>query len=1116
MSHDCQLEPILQAVEPRARLVPERYLRQVQQFLEDEGRPQPVNSNLPLWVSRNDLQQADILPNRMMQGDEPLLLLITDPDDRLFSRLTPHEQLLAYWRVLFQASVMREIDSRVALGSLDARSCEEKLTQLGGPAKREIETVLTGEHLVLPNPGTLALYRAFATTYLELAEFDPERIADYFPSLTDTKTVIRLIAEQINAFPLVESSKPMGVEKPSAEEIFEHHWSIPETSSVVLEDAEVPSPGAVQRAIVEEQKGNYVRAAILYRELATRSAESEQEHYRKNALESLARVVDRLGDLFDWERAVREEWKQASLPLLAIATTGIWPKATRCLYELQRIPTDIGQEVYAVDLPEAIRTLGRRPVKRFLPRVRTLAILMHLKKAHAQMLAAGLDQASELRLDKLFLDQMHELVRAVRAEFGPIILSALTNAGLCPRNTAEAIGRDKLVAELLDRVCDRGYLRLSDLRDAIARNQLKMPDLLSVGDFLTGDGLLRVDTELNETLDGVYQKGEIYLRVIQRFSALFFGTKLGRLFTIYLAIPFGGAFLALMFAEEVHHLGGKLVTAIARKAPKVTSLPQTAPPTPQQASTPDEKIAADQVEYHDSTNEIDIYPSEVVTSDEVEMTEGGELIWYDSAAGRAIVAGVFTPLAKTTPPLVARESTPLVAWPTIVFFGFFLLLTIHVPVFRKLVFWVLGSLWWIVRGLLWDLPRALWTSAAVRGLRQSQVARFLVRHFWSPTFITLLVFTVLFLIGISPWFLLKWGWVFWVILTFSYNSPWTWVLQDRLAETVSDWWRIVRANLLPGLIGTIVDWFKRLGNWFERQLYAVDEWLRFRGGDSERSFTVKAILGLLWFPLAYLFRFVFYLLVEPQINPVKHFPVVTVSHKVIWPMVPQIAEWTHLSPWTVGMFVNGVPGIFGFIAWELKENWRLYEANRPERLKPVMIGSHGETMRQLLRPGFHSGTVPKIFRRLRQVDREQASQYHHELDHVAEAVGHFVQRELLDLLEREVEWGRVDVQVAGVRFGCQRAVIDLTACRLGPDALTVAFENVSGQIEAELEQPGWVDKLTEHQKAVLTTALRGFLDMAAVTVYKGCPRVDGPVPLGPGLDDLGRTMTWKEWSTRWH
>ena len=33
-----------------------------------------------------------------------------------------------------------------------------------------------------------------------------------------------------------------------------------------------------------------------------------------------------------------------------------------------------------------------------------------------------------------------------------------------------------------------------------------------------------------------------------------------------------------------------------------------------------------------------------------------------------------------------------------------------------------------------------------------------------------------------------------------------------------------------------------------------------------------------------------------------------------------------------------IPGIFGFLVWELKENWRLYAANRPQGLQPMIIG----------------------------------------------------------------------------------------------------------------------------------------------------------------------------------
>jgi hypothetical protein len=242
---------------------------------------------------------------------------------------------------------------------------------------------------------------------------------------------------------------------------------------------------------------------------------------------------------------------------------------------------------------------------------------------------------------------------------------------------------------------------------------------------------------------------------------------------------------------------------------------------------------------------------------------------------------------------------------------------------------------------------------------------------------------------------------------------------------------------------------------------------------------------------------------------------VTVSHKVIWPMVPQFAEMTGVSVVTVSMFVNGIPGIFGFIAWELKENWRLYRANRAGRLRPVIIGSHGESMRGLLRPGFHSGTIPKLFRKLRHANAVRAAWLHHDLDHAAEAVHRFVERELVDLLARSPDWGTLRPAVRAVHFGCQRLVIELAAPGLGADPVVLAFENVGGAIESAVEQVGWADKLTEPQRSTFVAALRGFLDMAAVERVNERTRVESAVPLGPGFADLARRMTWAEWVERW-
>src|SRR5262249_36003761 len=48
----------------------------------------------------------------------------------------------------------------------------------------------------------------------------------------------------------------------------------------------------------------------------------------------------------------------------------------------------------------------------------------------------------------------------------------------------------------------------------------------------------------------------IYLRWLQRLSSLFFGTMTGRWLTLYLILPFGGAFAALVFVQEIVHLVG--------------------------------------------------------------------------------------------------------------------------------------------------------------------------------------------------------------------------------------------------------------------------------------------------------------------------------------------------------------------------------------------------------------------------------------------------------------------------------------------------------------------------------------------------------------------------------
>src|SRR5262249_9739583 len=158
-------------------------------------------------------------------------------------------------------------------------------------------------------------------------------------------------------------------------------------------------------------------------------------------------------------------------------------------------------------------------------------------------------------------------------------------------------------------------------------------------------------------------------------------------------------------------------------------------------------------------------------------------------------------------------------------------------------------------------------------------------------------------------------------------------------------WHLLSHDILPGLFRAIMSLSRWTLDRIDKLLYTVDEWLRFRTGENQAMFVLKLVVGLLWFLITYVIRFAVTLLFEPQVNPIKHFPVVTVSHKLMLPLVlssnpaerPSTfgallmrvtsldAGWANfVAFWTVA----GIPGIFGFLAWELKENWRLYRANQ--------------------------------------------------------------------------------------------------------------------------------------------------------------------------------------------
>jgi len=225
-----------------------------------------------------------------------------------------------------------------------------------------------------------------------------------------------------------------------------------------------------------------------------------------------------------------------------------------------------------------------------------------------------------------------------------------------------------------------------------------------------------------------------------------------------------------------------------------------------------------------------------------------------------------------------------------------------------------------------------------------------------------------------------------------------------------------------------------------------------------------------------------------------------------------------------------LPGFFGFLVWELRANWRLYEANRPESLGPLAGGSHGETVVRFLRPGFHSGTLPKRFarwRRTRRAGREQAALKHREaLHHVEEAVRRLVQREFAALLRESRSLGNRSIAPGSIYLATNRIRIELLATAVDQPSLWIDIEERSGILAAGVSRPGWLEGLNAAERLTLADALAGLYKISGVelvhtpgeTVYSSRAKADtaGAAKLSPGsVDFTAVAIPWRAWVEAW-
>ena len=619
-----------------------------------------------------------------------------------------------------------------------------------------------------------------------------------------------------------------------------------------------------------------------------------------------------------------------------------------------------------------------------------------------------------------------------------------------PQNVPEEVSRRKIVEELLDRIVERGFLTLGEVRDAISRNHVKEPDCSGPKSFLRGEAALRADRRLTDALDGVYEPGEFYLRWILRFSHVMFGTWLGRCITKYLAIPFGGAVVTLIVAEHV--------------AEPLTGREEFYAPT-----------------------------------------------WsYSSSYGPMVLVGIFL-------------------------FGL-----IHIPRFRRITWELVKLMGRAIRLLLWDSPRWFFNLPWVEKIIRSSAGRLVMNFVVKPLVPTAIV------AAYAPPPLASWPNI--VCLASMYtglallaSSRVGRNLEEMAMDAISEGWQRFGVRPLVGLFWFIVDFFHLMLQGIERMLYTVDEWLRFRSGQGPVMLVVKGVLGVVWFFVAYIVRFCVNLLIEPQINPLKHIPWVSVSHKIMAPIWYQIGLLSFLNRWmsplaadvTAFVIVSGTPGIFGFLIWELKENWRLFAANRPKNLRPG-IGSHGETMPRLLRPGFHSGTIPKRFAKLRRAERKalrngdySAARKHREvLHHVETDLQRYIEREFAAWFDADCDWSGPRPQPGEVRLATNEAsIVVVQASRLPdaadagetpvPQSLVMSFRIMEAGVELDLSGRLGAEQLMPPAREVFRLALLNVLKTAGVELFDDRTEATIAAHASKAREAGVIVVPWAEWIAAW-
>jgi hypothetical protein len=931
-------------------------------------------------------EELDLEADRLLPAT---VILLCRPTSEELNAPEPGYLLLTYWRRLFHASVHLELASLQSAGKLDAAQVGRRIEQLGRTEFAEIRSVLIHEHYLPAAATDDAVYVEFAAVFLELHAFAPDLLPAYFPGIEDLGRIEPILTQDLDTKELLARTRLPGAPTPApqaaerSDEAHEFYWKL------------------MQAADRAARAGNAVKAAIVRTRAARVAPAALAAGTRAGAEADLRKLMTRLQAALQLSDDEVAEWMKDLPALLDKADQGAHPPEAALLYDLQNICQDHERDLYALDVMEWLLSGGHRPIKRPLPGQRLVRVTRHLRGAAQRLSLARLSDKDRQHLAALLEQAEQHCEHGLRTRLRPVLTTAMEDVGLMPTNAMERVAFGKMIEELLEHITVHGFLTFGDLRDAISRNQLKLPDLGDPEEYVRGDPLLRLDRRLATLLDGIYRPSTIYMRLLERFTALNFGTATGRWITRFVTAPFGGAFLLWEAVKIVLHM-------------------------------------------------VDLPAPAVVWDLIVVPVLGAFLLGLLQSA--ALRRGCVRLLKQAVVPLR-------------MLFVDFPLWLVRLPVLRRVVSsWAFQLFYWyllkplIVCGLLWlcrPAAFAEWSHAA----------------------------------GIF------------VAVSLLLNTRAGHATQELVRQGFVRFMGLLRAGLLPGLLRLVISLFKQATALVEWVLFSVDEWLRLRSDAGPVALAVRVILSVIWYPISYVARFYMLVLVEPGINPVK-LPISTVAAKFFYPLAPGLTRTLLdlLTPVMGNVLANLVviptifllPDAFGFLIWEMKENWSLYRANRPQLLRPVAVGGHGETVRQLLAPGFHSGTVPKLYARLRKAERRaletgnrrKVRAVREGLRETAGAVRLFMASELVALVREALSWRDQELSVQHVVLASNRIRVALANDGHEEKPVRLEIELRAGWLVAHIADPGWLGELGDEQRRALTTALAQVYKLAGIDLVR--------------------------------